>query len=461
MENITQGKIPPQAIDIEEAVLGSMVLETHCIDEVISFLKPEDFYKQSHVILFSAIKSMRENRKLIDTFTLNNYLEESKEIDLVGGTFAVMSLTNKISSSAHINYHKLIIKEKSIKRKLIKNCTETINYCFNDAGIDEITSIVNTTEILNDISTHNTLHISDYANDSYNSLIERIKLFEKGETSGVPTGIKYLDQVTTGWQKSDLIILAGRPSMGKTALCLHFAKEAKGTLIYSLEMPGERLVDRYMIGTSGVDSNRFRSGNVNAEEIEKIKLAQDDIKKWNIFISDIPVSTAENISADAKKVIAKNDIKLIVIDYLGLIDHQSGRSTNDEVGKTTKKFKQMAKELDVPVILLCQLSRAVEKRGGDKRPQLSDLRDSGEIEQDADLVIFAYRPAYYGIEFVNDDSTENYGEMIIAKQRQGSLASVKFWHNDSMTEIKDHGTREVYTPTYDPTEGMRPNDNPF
>jgi len=441
--NIGIGKMPPQAIELEEAVLGSIMLEKDSIFIVIQYLKPESFYKDSHQKIFRAMLKLFESKKQIDILTVTEQLRKEKNIDEVGGPHYISKLTQRIAGSAHIENHSMIVAEKYMKREMIRISSELQTMAFDDSN--DISDVIdyNSSELmkLNQTGEHgNIIHIKDAINNSL-KIIEEIS---KGKIkfNGIPSGHTQLDRFTCGWQKSDLIILAGRPSMGKTALSLDLSKGAsvfkKSILIFSLEMNITQLANRFISSETNYTNMELKTGRINNwGSVEKcVNFFEDK----NIYIDDSSQLSINKFRSKSYLFKNKYNIDMIIVDYLQLMKGFGNNKTirEQEISDISRNLKSVAKELDIPVISLSQLNRAVESRSGSKRPQLSDLRESGAIEQDADIVIFINKPEKYGIlEDENGNSTKNMTELIIAKHRNGSIGEIIMHHNDGMTKFWD------------------------
>lgn len=429
------GKLPPQAVDLEEAVLGALMLEVDALSAVIDILKPDVFYKESHQIIFASIRNLFQKSEPVDLLTVTAELRKTGQLEFVGGAFYVTELTNRVASAANIEFHARIISQKFIQRELIKISTEVINKAYEDTTdvfelLDEAEK--NLFEVTENNLKRGSENMSDLIRQSLEEL-EKIKDVEGGLT-GVPTGFKVLDEVTSGWQKADLIIVAARPGMGKTAFIMSCARNAavdfkRPVAIFSLEMSSVQLVNRLISGEAELESSKLRKGNLERHEWQQLHSKIGKLADAPIYIDDTPALSVFDLRAKARRLKSQYDIQLLIVDYLqlmrGNVDNK-GSNREQEIGTISRSLKAIAKELNIPVIALSQLSRKVEERGGVKRPILSDLRESGSIEQDADMVIFLNRPEYYGL--VQDEegnSTKDLAEVIIAKHRNGSIEDVK------------------------------------
>jgi replicative DNA helicase len=429
------GKVPPQAIDLEEAVLGAMLLEKEALSTVIDILSPESFYKSPNGKVFAAIVSLFNRSEPVDILTVTQELKRSGELEVVGGAFYVSSLTNRIASSANIEYHARIVAQKYLQRELIRIGTETIKTAYEDST-DVFELLDNTTKNIFEILDSNVRKQHEKMSTLIAKAIEEIETAANQTDGllGVPSGFTGLDRITGGWQKSDLLILAARPGMGKTAFVVTMAKNAavefnKPVAIFSLEMSSLQLVKRLIASETEIAQDKILKGNLDNHEFVQLN---ERIKKLSVaplFIDDTPALSIFELRAKARRLKENQKIELIIIDYLQLMSGgPDGKGNREqEISQISRGLKSLSKELEIPIIALSQLSRQVENRpGGSKRPQLSDLRESGAIEQDADMVMFIYRPEYYGLEVdENNEPTKGKAEIIIAKNRHGALETVK------------------------------------
>jgi replicative DNA helicase len=427
------GRIPPQAVELEEAVLGAIMLEKDAIIEVIDILKPESFYKEEHQKIFQAIIDLSSNDKAIDILTVTEEMKKRKELDEVGGPLYITQLTSRVASAAHIDYHARIIAQKYIQRELIRISTEIQNQAF-DESID-VNDLLDFSESeLFNVAQGNikkeTIKLNVLIKEAINQIEEASK--REDSLSGIPSGYTKLDRLTSGWQNSDLIIIAGRPSMGKTAFVLSMARNItiehkKSVAFFSLEMASIQLVNRLIVMETELPSNRIRNGNLAQYEWEQLDYKIKKLVEAPIYIDDTPAISIFELRAKCRRLKRQYDIDVIVLDYLQLMTGTPDTKGNreQEVSNISRSLKGIAKELDVPVIAISQLNRSVEIRSGNKRPQLSDLRESGAIEQDADMVIFVHRPEKYG--FMEDEegnSLKGIAEIILAKHRNGPIGDV-------------------------------------
>lgn len=433
---LEKGRIPPQATDLEEVVLGAMMIDKKGVDDVIDILNAEVFYKEGHQAIFEAIYILFENSEPIDLLTVSQQLKKMQKLDLAGGDYYLVQLTQKVSSSAHIEFHARIILQKFIQRSLIKMSSEIIEESY-DETTDVFDLLDNAESKLYEITQGNIKRSSETAQQLVIQAKKKIEeISNKEGLSGIPTGFTKVDKLTSGWQPSDLIIIAARPGMGKTALTLSMARNiAVGSNIpvafFSLEMASVQLITRLISSETGLSSEKLRTGNLEKHEWEQLNVKVKSLEKAPLFIDDTPSLSIFDLRAKARRLSSQHGIKLIMIDYLQLMTaggSQKGGNREQEISMISRNLKALAKELNVPVIALSQLSRAVETRGGSKRPLLSDLRESGAIEQDADIVSFIYRPEYYKIEEWDDEErspTAGQAEFIIAKHRNGGLDEIR------------------------------------
>ena len=449
------GKLPPQAIELEEAVLGALMIDNDALSNAIELIKPESFYKYEHQKIFSSIQDLFNSAKKVDILTIIQQLKNKGELKDVGGPSFVTKLTERIASAANIETHARIITQKFIQRELIRISSEIIKDAYEDTT--DVFDLLNSAEQgLFEISEGNIRKNYDKMSTLIHQAllqIEEIKNKEDG-LSGIPSGFSELDRITSGWQKSDLIILAARPGMGKTAFVLSMARNTsvrfkKPVAVFSLEMSSVQLVHRLIASESGIPSQKLRKGNLEDHEWIQLNQQLTNLSEAPLFIDDTPALTIFELRAKCRRLVRNNGVELVVIDYLQLM-HTGGSNKSgnreQEISTISRSLKSIAKELNIPIIALSQLSRAVETRGGDKRPMLSDLRESGAIEQDADIVCFIYRPEYYGFTEWPDTSPgqdpdcHGQGEIIVAKHRNGSLENLKLRFIPQLAKFTDLDT---------------------
>ena len=433
---LERGKIPPQALDLEEVVLGAMLIDKKGVDEIIDILHPEVFYREAHQHIYQAIFTLFESSEPVDLLTVSAELKKSGKLDAVGGNHYLIGLTQKVASSAHIEFHARIILQKYIQRSLIKISNEIIQEAYDEST--DVFDLLDAAESkLYDVTQGN---IKRSAETAQNLVIQAKKKIEeianKEGLSGVPSGFDQLDKLTSGWQPSDLVIVAARPGMGKTALTLSMARNIAvngqiGVAFFSLEMSSVQLITRLISAETGLSSEKLRTGKLEKHEWEQLNVKVKALESAPLYIDDTPSLSIFDLRAKARRLASQHQIKLIIIDYLQLMtagSNQKGGNREQEISTISRNLKALAKELNIPVIALSQLSRAVETRGGTKRPILSDLRESGAIEQDADIVSFIYRPEYYQITEWDDEersSTTGQAEFIVAKHRNGGLGNIR------------------------------------
>ncbi|MDD5070458.1 MAG: replicative DNA helicase [Candidatus Omnitrophica bacterium] len=440
-------KLPPQNIEAEMATLGSILLNDQIIPEILEIIDDSFFYKQEHRDIFSCFVKLFDSRKKVDILTVSEYLSKNKILEKIGGTAYLATLSDFVPTSANASHYAHIVKEKGILRSLINSSVEIASLVYNQD--EDVNSVLDKAErLIFDISDRRVensyVHIKDVIKDGI-ELIESL-YHKKSHVTGVPTGFVDFDVKTAGLQKGDLIVLAGRPSMGKSALvssiCEHVAVEEKLPVIFfSLEMSREQIMQRFLCSQAKVDIHKLRTGFLAPSEWPILTSAAGRLSEAPIYIDDTPAMNIFEIRAKARRLKAHHNIQLIIIDYLQLIrGSRRGESRQQEISDISQSLKALAKELAVPVIALSQLSRAVESRS-DHRPQLSDLRESGAIEQDADVVMLMLREEYY------NPVPENKGlaEIIIAKQRNGPVGSVtlgfvkEFMRFVNLSQIKEEG----------------------
>jgi replicative DNA helicase len=433
-------RTPPQAIDVEQIVLGSLLLDEEAVSIAIEAVDASYFYKPAHKTIFKAIMDMFEKKTEIDLVTLSEELKRQKKFDEIGGAFYLAEIANSTPSSANLKNYLAIIKQKALSRKLIYECTQIIDYAYGQE--EDINEMLDRAESkIFEISEMRMQKGFAGIKKILHATFEKIdKLFHSDASgvTGVHSGFKDLDKFTAGFQSSDFIVLAGRPSMGKTALALNFCRNAAVDYgmpvgFFSLEMSAEALVMRLLCTEAKVNQMNVRTGKLTKNEMERLTSHVAQLMNAPVYIDDSPSLNVLELRAKARRLKAEANIQLLIIDYLQLMDGTKGENRQQEITHISRSIKGIAKELDIPVIALSQLSRASETR--DKhRPQLSDLRESGAIEQDADVVFFVYRPEYYNLqEFEDGTSTHNMCEVIIGKQRNGPVGTTR------LTFLKEFG----------------------
>lgn len=434
ISSLMYGKVPPQARDLEEAVLGAILIDKDALSEVIEILKPETFYDPNHGLIYKAICRLFERPEPVDLLTVAEELRKSNELEQVGGPFYLAELTNKVASSANVEFHSRIIIQKFIQRELIRTSTQIINDAYEDST--DVFDLLDKAEANLFAITDTNLRrgSGDMRKLVTDAIMEigEIRNKELGLT-GIPSGYTALDRITSGWQKTELIITAARPAMGKTAFILNMARNAAvdngiPVAIFSLEMSAVQLVKRLISAECEIEGDKIKNGTLTEHEWAELNRRVEKLAESPIYIDDSPAINIFELRAKCRRLVSAYGVKMVFIDYLQLMSGTSadGRGFNreQEISNISRSLKSIAKELEMPVIALSQLSRAVESRT-DKKPQLSDLRESGSIEQDADMVLFLFRPEYYG--FTQDaegNSTHGVSEVIIAKHRNGPTGTV-------------------------------------
>jgi replicative DNA helicase len=463
------GKLPPQATDLEEAVLGALMLEKDALSSVIDILNPEVFYRDNHKKIFSAIKTLFEKTSPVDILTVTAQLRQQGELEMIGGAYYITELTNRVASAANIEYHSRIIIQKFIQRELIRISTEVINSAYEDTT-DVLDLLDKAEKNLFEIAQNNLRRDSRKMDDLLHETLKEIEALKdkKDGLTGVASGFTDLDRMTSGWQKSDLVIIAARPAMGKTAFVLSCARNAavdfhKPVVVFSLEMSSVQLVNRLVSGETEIEQEKIRKGTLEEWEWQQIHSKIGRLEQAPLIIDDTPALNIFEFRAKCRRLKSQHDIQMIIIDYLQLMqgkssDGKGGGNREQEIGSISRALKSVAKELNVPVIALSQLSRAVETRpGGSKRPMLSDLRESGSIEQDADMVLFLYRPEYYGLDVdENNNPTQGVGEVIIAKHRNGETGTVRLKFVGKYVKFQDLDQGDNFPAAASPFAGLNP-----
>ena len=439
--DVSSHKLPPQNIEAEQSVLGGVLIENEAVHKVMEILTPEDFYRDAHRKIYDALIDLAERDEPADLITLTNELRKKEHLDSVGGASYVTSLIDSVVTAANIEYYAKIVKEKAILRKLIEASTEIITHSYEDRS--DVESLLDEAErAIFEISENRIkpsfYSIRDIVKQSFKT-IER--LYEKKElVTGVPSGYRELDQWTAGFQPSDLIIVAGRPSMGKTALCLNVAQYAAiekriPVAIFSLEMSKEQIVIRMLCSEAQVEGTRLRTGFLSESDWPRLTLAAGNLSDAPIFIDDAASLSVLELRAKARRLNAEHGVGMIMVDYLQLMRGRAKvESRQQEISEISRSLKALAKELNVPVIAVSQLSRRTEERQG-MRPQLSDLRESGAIEQDADVILFIYRDEVYNRS--EDNPNRGKAEIIIGKQRNGPTGKIDLAYLDKFTTFKE------------------------
>jgi len=464
------GKVPPQAVDLEEAVLGALMLEQNALTTVIDILDASVFYKESHQVIYGAIHRLFAKSEPIDILTVTNELKSSGELELVGGAYFITQLTNRVASTANIEYHARIISQKFIQRELIRISSEIIKDAFEDTT-DVFDLLDRAEKNLFAVSENNFRRDYDSMQTLVKDAISDIQAARdhEGNLRGIPSGFTDLDRITSGWQKSDLIILAARPGMGKTAFVLSMARNIAvdfniPVAVFSLEMSSIQLVTRLISSETQLSADKLKKGNLESYEWEQLNAKIGKLVDAPLFIDDTPALTIFELRAKCRRLKAQHNIQMIIIDYIQLMSGGNDNKGNreQEISTISRSLKALAKELNVPIITLSQLNRSVETRGGSKRPILSDLRESGAIEQDADMVSFIYRPEYYKIDHDEQgNSTQGMAELIIAKHRNGALADIKMQFVAKYAKFLDYEGGDFEMPGDIPSEYDYPAGNSY
>ena len=453
--NLDLGKLPPQALDLEESVLGALMLEKDALTNVIDILKPENFYKDANKEIYQSIIDLFNDSEPIDLLTVTSQLKKNGKLEYVGGSFYVTQLTTRVNSASNIEYHARIILEQSIKRQLIEVSGEVQKEAYEDTT-DVFDLLDNTEQSLFDISESHIRKNYSQVKGLMKEAIDELqaKKTRKDGITGVPSGFIDLDNITSGWQPSDLVIIAGRPSMGKTAFVLSMMRNASidhemPIALFSLEMSSLQIVNRLISSEAELDSDKIKKGNLKDYEWQQLLHKTDQLNNAKIFIDDTPALSRLELRAKSRRLKSQHDIQCIIVDYLQLMSGEYGKSSGNreqEIASISRSLKAIAKELNVPVLALSQLSRAVETRGGDKRPVLSDLRESGSIEQDADMVLFIYRADRYDITEDEDGNlTAGVAEVLLRKNRNGPTGKVKLKFIERFAKFADLSSNDEMT----------------
>ncbi|HCJ15268.1 replicative DNA helicase [Sharpea azabuensis] len=437
----------PHDQQAEQALLGAMLIDKDACSEVINIAIPDDFFYDSHKIIFAAMKALQEERQPVDVTTLTTYLMDKKELDRIGGVNYLLTLSQSVPTTAHTQYYLKILNDKALLRRLIKESTDIITKSYDDIG--------NMNDFINDVerdflAVTRDRNAGEFKNidEVVDNVTKRLNILQKngGIVSGVKTGYRDLDKLTSGFQKGDLVILAARPSVGKTAFALNVANNSsynskEAVAVFSLEMPAEQLVTRLICCAGSINNDSLKTGSILKENPNKYYAAADKVMHDNLYIDDTPGIKVGEIAAKCRRLKQDVGLKLVIIDYLQLISgpNNSKESRQQEVSDISRSLKAMARELECPVIALSQLSRAVEQRKG--KPMLSDLRESGAIEQDADIVAFLHREDYQNKE--KEAETNGLTEIVVAKHRNGATADIPVVFEKQYSRFSDYTTEQV------------------
>ncbi|WP_085022661.1 replicative DNA helicase [Anaerovibrio sp. JC8] len=435
-------RVPPQNIDAEQAVLGAMLIKKEAIAEVSQILKPEDFYRDAHKIVYEAMLSLFNKNEPADIVTVSEYLNSENLMEKAGGVTFITALANTVPTAANVTYHAKIVREKSDLRHLINTATDIAGMAYESS--EDVADVIDKSEkMIMEVANRQNVSAFTPMRDIVMETFDKINvLYEnKGGLTGIPCGFTDLDKLTSGLQASDLILVAARPSMGKTAFTLNIGahvalKEHKTVAFFSLEMSKQQLVQRMLCSEGGIDSQKLRKGELDKTDWSKLVNVANKVAEAPLYIDDTAGITVMELRSKARRLKAEKGLDLIIIDYLQLMQGRSSKGSSDnrqqEISEISRSLKAVARELNVPVIALSQLSRSVESRQI-KRPMLSDLRESGSLEQDADIVMFLYREDYYDPETANKNITE----VIVAKHRNGPVDTVKMFFKKEFTRFND------------------------
>ena len=435
-------KAIPAAIEAERAVLGSLLIDPDAIVKIASFLRAQDFYRERHSWLYETMFALHERHEPLDFVTVVDELERRGQLEEIGGPAYIADLISTTPTAMYVDHYARIVERTAVLRRLISAATQIAELAYDES--QEVDEVVDRAEqIIYGVSESRIHRDLVPIRAIMNDVVEGIDFLARNQNTlmGVPTGFTMLDRLLGGLQKSDLVILAARPSMGKTSLALNIAQNAAEryqarVAVFSLEMSSEQLVQRLLSQKTQIDSHRLRLGMIEEDEWQMLLEAANDLANTNLFIDDTPAASVTEIRTKARRLYSEHGLDLILIDYMQLMSGQGGGNRNEnrqqEISYISRSLKALARELNVPVIALSQLSRAVESRA-DKRPMLSDLRESGSIEQDADVVLFIYRDDYYA----EDSERQNIADIIVAKHRHGSTGTVSLYFRKELTQFRD------------------------
>ncbi len=439
------GKVPPQANDMEEAVLGAIMLEKEAVITILDILKPESFYREAHQKIFKAVSDLSAREFPVDLYTVTEELRAHQLLDSVGGPVYLTQLTAKVVSAANVDYHARIVAQKHIQRELIRVSTEIQTRSFDDTY--DVTELLDYSENeLFQIAEGNIKREVSPINLVIKDAIREIEEAGKREDAlvGTPSGFTKLDRLTSGWQKAELVIIAARPSMGKTAFALSMARNmaidhGKSVAIFSCEMSSIQLVNRLIVAETDIPGDKIKNGRLNEEEWKQLDNRIKKLVQAPIFIDDTPAISIFELRAKCRRLKAQHKLDIVIVDYLQLMSGpENSGSREQEVSTISRSLKSIAKELNIPILALSQLNRSVEMRGGSKRPMLSDLRESGAIEQDADMVVFIHRQEKFGLQtFEDGSSTKGIAEIILAKNRNGPVDDVRLRFREEKAQFVD------------------------
>lgn len=453
MSETSGHRLPPQNLEAEMSVLGGVLLENDALNKALELLSPDDFYRESHRQIFLALIALSERSEPADLVTLTAELKRQEQLEVVGGSAYLATLVDYVPTAANISYYAKLMKEKSVARHMITVATEIATRGYDGKEIEKTLDWAEKSifEIANMKGKASYFSTKEIMKDTFKAIE---KLYERQElVTGVPTGYTQLDSMTAGLQGGDLVIVAGRPSMGKTAFCVNVVENATmqgdqpiSALIFSLEMGKEQLVQRMLCSVSKVDASRLRTGHLGESDWPKLTSGAGLLSEAKIFIDDTPAISVLELRSKARRLKAEHDLGIIVIDYLQLMSGSNPESRQQEISEISRSLKALAKELDVPVVALSQLNRSLENRT-DKRPIMADLRESGAIEQDADVIMFVYREAVYCDACKKRDGScdkdhEQDAEIIIGKQRNGPIGTVHLTFRGQFTRFENQSNRQ-------------------
>jgi replicative DNA helicase len=439
--SVNTERLPPQALEAEISVLGAMLLDKSAVGEVLEVLDESAFYRESHRKIFNAILQLFERNEPADLVTVTEELRRLKQLEQVGGRVYLASLLENVATAANVGYHAEIVLKKAILRRLIEVATQIVGQGYED--VEEVNELLDRAEqqifsIREKRLKRGFIPLEKVLHTTFEA-IEKLH-DRQGGVIGVPSGFIKLDELTAGFQSGDLVIIAGRPSMGKTAFALNVARHASveakiPVAVFSLEMAGYQLAQRMLCSEARVDAHRVRAGTLPDEDWSKLSICVGALAEAPIYIDDTPGLGVLDIRAKARRLLAEKNIGMVIVDYLQLMQGPRGaESRQQEIAMISRSLKSLAKELQVPILALSQLSRAVETRGGDRRPQLSDLRESGALEQDADVVLFIYRGELYD---PDNEDVKGKAEIVIGKQRNGPTGKVHLTFNSRYTRFDE------------------------
>ena len=466
------GKAPPQALDMEEAVLGAIMLEKEAVITVLEILKPECFYKEANQKIFQAIANLNAGEFPVDLYTVTEELRATGQLESAGGPVYVTRLTSKVVSAANVDYHARIVAQKHIQRELIRASTMIQTRAFDDS--EDVTELLDFSENeIFQIAEGNIRREIAPINAVIKEALKEIEEAGKREDAlvGTPSGFTKLDRLTSGWQKAELVIIAARPSMGKTAFALSMARNmaiehGRSVAVFSCEMSSIQLVNRLIVAETDIPSDKIKNGRLNEEEWKQLDARIKKLVQAPIFIDDTPAISITELRGKCRRLVAQHKLDIVIVDYLQLMSGpDNAGSREQEVSLISRSLKSIAKELNVPILALSQLNRSVEMRGGSKRPLLSDLRESGAIEQDADMVVFIHRQEKFGIpEFEDGSSTKGIAEIILAKNRNGPVDDVRLRFREEkaqFTDLDDFDFDDLNQGVQSVTYGSKMNDDQF